>query len=268
MYMKVKHIQAYLRSLGQDWVDPRVTVDQFIAGDPEAECTGIAVSWMSATWALKQALQVGCNLFITHEPTYFSHHDDDPQMLGLPPVAAKRDWIQESSIVILRCHDVWDQYPGEGITDSWARFLGLGQPIERDGYYRVYDVSGHTSLEIARQVATAIRPLGQEAAQLIGLADKPVTRLALGTGAITPFFRFLETYQADVALCTDDGILYWRDAALAIDLGIPIIVANHIVSEEAGMASLAEHLRAKFHPLPVLHIPQHCPYSLVYSNSK
>jgi putative NIF3 family GTP cyclohydrolase 1 type 2 len=262
--MKAEEIQAYLRSLGQDWVDLQLTVDDFKAGDPQAECTGIAVSWMSATWALKQALQLGCNLFITHEPTYFCHRDDDPQILGLPPVAAKRDWIQETGLVILRCHDVWDQYPEEGIPDSWAKLLNLGQAIDGDGYYRVYDVSGHTALEVAHQVAAATRPQGQEAVQLIGPADKAVIRLALGTGAITPFFHFLEAYKADLALCTDDGLVYWRDAALAIDLGIPIIVANHTVSEEAGMVSLAEHLRARFHPLPVHHIPQRCPYTLVY----
>lgn len=261
--MKAHQIHSYLLSLGRGWVDPQNTVDGFKAGDPETELIAIAVSWMSSIWALREALQLDCNLFITHEPTYFSHEDNDPRFLNIPEVIAKQEWIAATGMVILRCHDVWDQYPGEGIPDSWARWLQLGPAIAGEGYYRIYDVSGRTALEVARQVARQTVSLGQEAVQLIGPADKAVTRLAIGTGAVTPLLHFIQAYHPDLALCTDDGISYWRDAALAIDLDMPLIVVNHTVSEEPGMISLAEHLRRAFHPLSVHHIPQGCPYSLI-----
>lgn len=261
--MKAIQIHSYLMSLGQDWVDPQNTVDGFKAGDPALEVTAIAVSWMSSIWALREAMRLGCNLFITHEPTYFSHHEDDSRFLNMPEVIAKRDWIASTGMAILRCHDVWDQYPREGIPDSWARLLELESPISGEGYYRIYDVTGKTALEVARQVARCTAPLGQQAVQLVGPADKAVTRMAIGTGAATPLLHFLQAYQADLALCTDDGMSYWREAALAIDLDLPLIVVNHAVSEEPGMVSLAKHLRRQFQPLPVHHIPQGCPYSLI-----
>jgi len=85
----------------------------------------------------------------------------------------------------------------------------------------------------------------------------------LGTGAITPVLEMAAELQADAVITTDDGIDYWRDGALAIDLGIPIFVVNHPVSELAGVAALAEHLQMAFPGIPVHHIPQTCMYVLV-----
>jgi putative NIF3 family GTP cyclohydrolase 1 type 2 len=139
--------------MDQGWVDWDNTTDRFVAGDPDAEVEGIAVGWMSYSWALKQALELSCNLFITHEPTYFSGHDDEVQMFRFPGVRAKQNWIEESGLTILRCHDLWDQLPGIGIPDAWAECLGFDKAIAGDGYYRVYDAMGHTARSIALQVA-------------------------------------------------------------------------------------------------------------------
>jgi len=261
--MKAGDIQAYLRSLNGGWVDLNNTTDTFKAGDPDTEVTGIAVSWMSTTWALQKALKLGCNMFITHEPTYFSNFENDQAWLCLSQVKEKRTWIEKSGMVILRCHDLWDQYPKEGIPDSWANFLGLGESIGGQGYFRIYDVSGRTAGEVARQIASKTKAFGQEAVELIGSADKPVTRLVLGTGAITPYLRFIDEYKADIALCTNDGLVYWRDAAFAAEMGFAIIVTDHKVSEEAGVASLANHIIKKFPSIPIHHIPQQCIFKLV-----
>lgn len=261
--MKAIELQAHLRSLDRGWVDPEKTVDTFKAGDPETEVRGIAVGWMSYRWALEKAIELGCNIFITHEPTYFNHHDNDTVFFRCSGTASKRRFVEESGLVILRCHDLWDQLPGLGIPDSWADLLGFAQPITGEGYFRVYDVAGQTAQKIAQQVAQRTKVFGQAAVQLIGPANKPVNRLALGTGAITPFIKFIDQYQADLAICSDDGLVYWRDAAIAIDLGIPLIVVNHAVTEEAGIINLASYLQTQFTQIPVHHIPQRCLYTLI-----
>ena len=99
--------------------------------------------------------------------------------------------------------------------------------------------------------------------QLVGPPDHPVTRVSIGTGAITPFLQFVTGYKVDLAICTDDGITYWRDAAYAIDMGIPLIIVNHAVTEEAGLINLARHLQSQYPAIPVHHIPQPCMYRLV-----
>jgi putative NIF3 family GTP cyclohydrolase 1 type 2 len=261
--LKAQSVYDHLRSLDRGWVDWATTTDRFVTGDPDKEVTGIAVGWMSYTWALRRALDHSCNLFVTHEPTFFSGHDNEERIFRFPGVHAKRAWIEESGLTILRCHDVWDQLPEMGIPDAWAQCLGFDNPIVRDGYYRVFDVRGRTARSIALQVAERTKELGQSAVQLIGQADAPVSRVAIGTGAITPFTHFLDVYGVDLAICTDDGFTYWHAGALAIDLGIPVIVVNHAVSELHGVRLLADHLAGTFSEVPVRHIPQRCMYELL-----
>jgi len=261
--MQAFELQSFLNSLNGGWVDPLKTVDTFKSGDPQAEVRGIAVAWMSYRWALEQALALGCNVFVTHEPTYYSHLDTDAHMLRRPGTQAKRKFIEESGLVILRCNDLWDQLPAIGITDAWGKLLGLGPPIDGEGFYRVYDVTGRTALDVARQVAARTQPFGQEAVQLIGPSDQAVTRVCIGTGVVTPLLKFIDDYQADLAICTDDGLVYWREAAFAIDMHLPVIVVNHAVSELAGIASLASRLQTQFPQLPVHYLPQKCMYRLV-----
>ena len=261
--MKAHELQSHLRSLNGGWMNLEETVDTFKAGSPDTDIKGIAVGWMSYTWALLKAIELGCNIFITHEPTYYDHYDNNTAVFDLPGVRAKQRFIEEKQLVIIRCHDLWDQMPQIGIADAWGELLGLGEQIAGDGYFRVYDVTGKTATDLAQQVAARTLLFGQDAVELVGPPDKPVTRAFIGTGAITPFFKSIVAYQADLAICTNDGFTHWRDGAYAIDMGLPVIVVDHAVSEQIGILNLARHLQAQFPNVPVHHIPQPCMYKLV-----
>jgi putative NIF3 family GTP cyclohydrolase 1 type 2 len=261
--MKIAEVFEYLKSLNGGWVDYSAGIDAWKAGDPEAELTGIAVGWMSYTRALEEAARLSCNLFITHEPTFYDHWDRDEEVLSRPRTQAKAAKIRELGMTILRCHDLWDQYPGIGIPDSWGRKLGLGEPVDGEGYYRVYDGGARSAREIAQDIAAHVKDLGQEAVQLIGSGDAPVRRIVIGTGAITPFYEMITRFEADLAVCTDDGFTWWRDGAFAIDNDLPVVVVNHPVAEIHGMELLAEHLAGRFGNVPVRFIEQSCMYRLI-----
>lgn len=261
--MKAFELLSYLQTLNGGWVNLNETVDTFKSGDPDAEILGIAVAWMSYTWALQRAIELGCNVFITHEPTYYDHSDKNTKIFDLPGVDGKQKFIEENKLIILRCHDLWDQMPGIGITDSWGELLGFGRAIDGEGYFRVYGVSGKTALQVAQQVVSRIKPFGQEAVELVGPPDRQVTRVSVGTGAIVSFLGCVLQYKVDLAVCTDDGITYWRDGAYATDMGIPFIVVNHAVSEEVGVMNLAKYLHTSFPDIPLYHIPQKCMYRLI-----
>ena len=159
--MTANDVREHLKSLDGGWVDWDNTVDTFKIGDPGAELTGIAVGWMSYTESLRRAHDLGCNLFVCHEPTFYNHHDTDENVFQQAGIRAKRSWIEESGMVVLRCHDLWDQVVDIGIPDSWGQFLGLGDAIDGSGYFRAYDVTGETALSMARKVAGETRRLGQ-----------------------------------------------------------------------------------------------------------
>jgi len=153
--------------------------------------------------------------------------------------------------------------PEIGIPDSWGRFLGLGNPVRSARYVRAYDIAPQPASQFAASLAGRLAPLGQPGVHLLGPGDKQISSVALGTGAITPVLEMVADLQVDAVIATDDGIEYWQDGGLAIDLGIPVFVVNHPVSELAGVEALAAHLQAAFPNILVHHIPQTCMYVLV-----
>lgn len=262
--MLAQDLQAFFRSLDGGWMDLENTVDTYKSSDPGAEITGIAVSWMSTREALARAQALGCNVFVTHEPTYYNHRDDpDSSIFELAGARDKRAFVEAAGLTIIRCHDLWDQVLEVGIPDAWGEALGLGQAVTGEGYYRVYDVTGRTAGDVARQVAIKASAFGQEAVQLIGDPEEPVTRVAIGTGAITPLFDYIADFDVDLAICTDDGFTYWQHGAYAMDAGLPVIIVNHATSEEPGMMRLAKCIQAQFPLVSVHFIPRGCVYRMI-----
>jgi putative NIF3 family GTP cyclohydrolase 1 type 2 len=258
-------VHEHLRSLGREWIDAQNTVDTFKAGSPGTPVKGIAVGWMSYFAALREAVARGCNLFVTHEPTYYNHRDADPSVFSFEIARQKKAFIEDNELTIIRCHDVWDRVPGTGIPDAWGRYLGWEKVARQQTFYRVYELPPTTAGDLARHVAGKVAPLGQNGVQLIGPADKIVRTVAIGTGAITSFRTMMADLKADLALCTDDGFTYWCDGAMAIDMEYPAIVVHHACSEELGMIELARHLKEKFPAVPVHHVAQKCMFATIHA---
>lgn len=101
--MKAIELQKFLNSSIPDWKYPLETVDTIKSGDPEIQVTGIAVGWMSYKWALKHAIEMGCNVFVTHEPTYYDHYDNASEIIRMKAVQEKRLFIQDNGLVVIRC---------------------------------------------------------------------------------------------------------------------------------------------------------------------
>lgn len=261
--LTAKDVHEYLRSLGREWINPRDTVDTFKSGSPGMPVKGIAVAWMSYFDALREAVAKGCNLFVTHEPTFYNHTDTDQSVFAFEIARRKKAFIEENGLTIIRCHDVWDRVPQIGIPDAWGRYLGWTKVVRQQTFYRVYELPPTPAGELARQIAGKVAPLGQCGVQLIGPADKTVRTVAIGTGAITSLRTMLTDLKADLALCTDDGFTYWSDGAMALDMGYPVILVNHPCAEEIGMAQLANHLREKYPTVPVHHISQKCMFATI-----
>jgi putative NIF3 family GTP cyclohydrolase 1 type 2 len=271
--LRARDIDRHMRGVGH-WVDWERTVDTFKAGDPDAEVRGIAVAWQSQWPALRAAHAAGCNLFVTHEPTFYVHRDDDPGAFADEHLTAKRAWLQETGMVVYRCHDVWDVLPEHGVRDSWARGLGLqGPPSAEDArrYYGLYRVEPRPVRDLARRLAERVTDVGQAQVQLVdpaGGGAGTVTHLAIGTGAAcrVPAMAALRTPDGaapDALLVTDDGMSFWADGSWAIDRGLPLLVVNHASAEEWGLRSLAAYLQRRFPGVPVRHLPQGCQYQTV-----
>jgi putative NIF3 family GTP cyclohydrolase 1 type 2 len=266
----------------ETWVDWEFTVDQFLAGDPESDVTGIAVSWMPTFSNLKTALDAKCNLFVTHEPLFTLVLDKEGKIIGGsilsdPHIGAetaysfdqndvwvkKKKWLDETGIVVYRCHDFWDDFPEIGIHGAWANWLGLTEkPVAAKMFYEVHEVGNVTLSDLAEKILQRVKTLGQDVVHVVGDLNKKVSRLAIGTGAITDYHE-MYNMGADVLLITDDGTNLWHAGQWALDSNIPLIIVNHSTSEEPGMRTLARYIQDEFPKVPVKEIPVGCIYKTV-----
>ena len=266
MVLRAIDIHEHLKSVST-WVDWDRTCDGFKAGNPGAEVTGIAVGWQSLQSALEQGHEKGQNLFITHEPTFYSHMDDDPQAKDSPPGRRKAAFLERSGMTVYRCHDVWDRFPGRGILDSWAAFLELGEPIARAKYYGLYEIPSTTAWEVTFRTARKVAALGEQSVQFVGTKWQMVSHVAVGTGAITDVRQMLSLGEGigracDIVIASDDGTTLWRDAAYMADIGLPMVIVNHMTSEIPGMMQLTEYLREQFPGIPVDFVGPTCQYEI------
>lgn len=234
--------------------------DQILHGDGDAELTGIAVCWRSTLDVLREAARLGCSLLVTHEPLYtwaevegFRHEAE----------AAKAAFLAGSGLAVYRCHDVWDVMPEVGIPDAWATFLGFDdQPAATAKFLRAFDLPDSATLGgVAADIAARVSKLGQPSVGMIGNAGQPARRIAIGTGAITPY-RDMAALGADVLLLTDDGTRTWESAQWAIDTGVGVLLVNHATAEEPGMRQLARWLADRA-GVAVHHLPCGCLYDTI-----
>ena len=257
-------INSYLNSLGTEWVNFENTVDGFDTGGPDTVVKGVAVAWTPYNTSLEKAAELGCNVFVTHE-TPFYEHNKKIEHTFYPPEAVKnkRAFIERLGITVIRCHDVWDQYPEIGIPQSWGKFLELGEPIDGGGWLYVYDGKGLPAGEVARKLASRTALRGQSGVQFFGDESRPVHRIALGCGAITPMDRYMKELNADFAICSDDGVNCRKYGTYSADTGYPFVVINHAITEDYGMTLMAERFQEVFPGVPVHNIKQKCLFKII-----
>lgn len=258
--MNTNDIREFLLSKAP-WVDRQTTVDTIKSGDPTKEISSVAVAWMSTMENLKIAHELGCNLFITHEPTFWSHsHDERPERSQFPG-NLKQKFLEDTGMVILRVHDIWDPWPEIGIRDSWAKGLGLHKRIAEDErkFVAVYEIPETTLINYAKYIAEKVKPLGQDSVLILGEPDWKVSHPAVGTGCGTPGLEMINK-GADVLIVCDDGFSYWHLGERFFEMGVGVIMVSHGTSEMWGIENLAKYISEVFPKLNVIYLDKHPRY--------
>lgn len=243
------------------WVNWNKTTDSFKVGDPDRTVTRLATVW-NPTWpALRLAHQRGAELVVAHESVFVRGGAGSEAEVALDSEQDKLRWIQDTGLVIYRCHDVWDNFPGIGIREHWQQRLELGGRIVADRFPLLLTEMDQprTVRDLARHLLALLSPLGQTHVQVAGDLDRPVRVVASGTG-VTVDPMTMWKLGAEVGIMTDDYFLFVREGAHAAEQGFPMIFVNHGVAEEWGIEQLAAHLARTFPDLDVFHLPQTCPY--------
>ena len=245
--------------------DPARTVDTVKCGDPDMPVRGVIVTFMATRDVLQQAVALGANLVITHEPTFYNHADETDWLRNDPVYESKLAFIKASGLVLWRCHDGWHRRKPDGICEGMAAAFGWsGRELAgRPGRYEIAPVSLG---DLARHCKAAV---ALAAARVAGDPSLACRRVALMPGACggRPQIDALREPDIDVVICGEspewETCEYVRDSSAA---GRPkgLIVLGHANSEEAGMAWMVPWLRPLL-PLdiPITHVPAGDPFRLV-----
>ena len=281
--MKASDLLNHFKENGT-WVNWEKSVDQFLFGESDTEVKGIAVSWMPTFENLKKAIAEGCNVFITHEALFAAKINKEGTIIDGPIikdlharwVAGKRklasddiwikkmEWLEQNNLVVLRCHDYWDNYPEVGVHGAWAHWLGfIKPPLKVVPYYELHEIPEMTLESLSRDILAKIKLLGQDTLQVVGDLDKKISKVALATGAASNY-RDMHELGGEAIILTDDGTFLWESGQWSRDTGVPLIIVNHSLSEEPGMQTLAKYLEKEFPDVPIIHIPVGCIFKSIY----
>lgn len=241
---------------------PEEEIDGIMAGDPQAEVLGIAVTWLPNLGVLRKAAAKELNFIIAHEPVFYHHpfyypYGDAYHVPALdlehkkatPPGQVKQQIINEHNQVVYRLHDGWDQFPRYGMGYALADVLGWAERQVAQEY--IYELDPLPLQALADEVA---RKLGKSGVRFVGHPEQLVQRVTLdwgSPGAIDIILRAL-THNCQAAITGE--VIEWRDVEFARDAGVALITAGHCATETPGMRAFYEWFKPHWPELQVEYI--------------
>jgi len=252
-------IEAILAAAAVQPIDG--TVDTVKTGDAARPVTGVVTTFMATAAVIRRAAELGANLVITHEPTFYNHRDETEPLRDDPVYRAKQRLLDEHGIVVWRFHDYWHRTRPDGIRTGVLRQLGWTDGTELERRY-IATIDPTPLGELARLVGER---LGSARVLVAGPDDLLCRRVGmlLGSPPGHAHLGMLAREDVDAVVCGElnewEAPEYVRDAGL---LGRPkgLIVVGHAPSEEPGMAYLAEWLRSVLPDVAVTHVPAGDPF--------
>ena len=254
-------------------IDESNTCDFVKCGDPNAELTGIVTTCCASVDVVRQAIALGANLIVCHEPTFYTHMDDHGWLQGKNRVFdEKLQLCEENGIVIWRDHDHIHAHRPDGIRYGVMKELGweeylIGDPNEPD-YFCLPETT-------VRDLALYLKEkVGLNAVRMIGDPESIVRNVKMcwhilpGDPLETEAVKLLERDDVDVLMPGE--MIDWTAACFARDaaqLGKnkAIIQLGHINYEELGMKYAAVWLQELFGgAVPVQFVRSADLYNYVY----
>ena len=212
-----------------------------LCGRKDKEVQKILVALDPFRNVIREAIDLGADLIVTHHPLIFS----------APLMAVNEDTetgrcvleLMEHGIAAINAHTNLDLAPG-GVNDVLAQTLGLQNieiinPTDNYGLLRCGTVT--------EQPLSAFLTVVKENLHCDGLryvdAGKPVSKVAVGGGSCADEMAEALDAGCDTFVTAD---VKYNQFRTAFELGLNLIDAGHFHTENPTMPVLAEKLAAKF----------------------
>ncbi|MGE5221569.1 MAG: Nif3-like dinuclear metal center hexameric protein [Omnitrophica WOR_2 bacterium] len=237
------------------------TVDVFKTGDPSHKLTGIVTTFLTNYGVVERAAQLGANLIITHEPTFYDHRDKTDWLKGNTVYQAKRQLIDAHQIAIWRFHDYLHTLQPD------PTVMGLLQELEWEGYAHpeMPGLCQIPPMPLLEVVGSFKEKLGLGPVRFIGDPEMTCRGVALAVGSPGPEWqiKILEEESVDVLVTGEinewNTSEYTRDALL-LGQKKALVVIGHAASEEAGMRWIIPWLQSRLPGIPITFVPVNSPF--------
>ena len=156
--------------------------DDYKCGDPEAECTGVVVAMSPTIHVIRKAIELGANLIVVHEPTFYTSQDGPGWFEDFPCSVydEKRALLDSHGITIWRDHDHMHAHRPDGIFTGVIKYLGWEDTLEVDtdtGSFAHFHVR-FPEMTLRELMQHVIRTIGLNGARYIGDPEAKVSSLA------------------------------------------------------------------------------------------
>ena len=274
--MTVKEfVNQVIEKTGVTPLEHNKTCDHLIIGNWDMEITGIVTTFMATVDVIKEAIEKGANLIVTHEPTWFNGNDRTQWVENDPVYLEKKKLLEENHIAVWRFHDHMHMEKEDGIYRGFEQETGWSKyRVSVEGelawFGAIYKLPKTTLLELANFFKEA---MNMDVVQLVGNPNMSVERVSvlvgggsLGLGEETMPMKHMNDYNIDVAICGD--ITEWTLSAYVRDatqLGMNkgMLVLGHERSEECGMKHLPQWLESITNNIPIWFIDAKEPFIYV-----
>ncbi len=224
----------------------------FLVGDRQSQVTKILVALDCDRTAVEKAVELGCNLIVTHHPVIFS---------GLKSVTENSVVYSliKNGISVISMHTNLDIAEG-GVNDNLCTAVGLENVTvhtARDGYLlRKGEICGMTASKFAEHIQKA---LGMS----VRFADSGalIKNVLVCSGSGGDYIYELERAGCDALLTADVKHNIFVDA---VNMNVSVFDAGHFASEDVCVEPLASVIRGQFSQIEVV---THHPKNIFYSKN-
>ena len=246
------------------------TVDTIKTGAADKPVRRIAVTFLADVDVIRRAVAAGCDFIITHEPTFYGHHDNTEQLDDDPVYQYKRKLLDDNGVTVFRYHDHIHMHCPDlitaGILDAlgWMDYADTEEEDDGEQFTGIVSLPDATAGEVAAHVREKLGGVSH----FIGDTNAKVgtVGLMLGSPGFGHHHYALRKYNPDLIICGEvnewETPVYVKDS-IAAGLGGALLVVGHCASEQAGMAYFAKKLQAMLPDVPVEFIPSAATYQLL-----
>jgi len=238
------------------------TCDILVAGRPDMEVTGIVTTFMATVDVIRKTAEIGANMIITHEPTWFNGPDETEWLRDDPVYLAKKKLLEDLGIAVWRFHDHMHLARPDRIYVGLNRELGWEDRYKPQGAFNhIYEIEERTLAELAEFFK---EKLNMNVVRVIGDPDARCGKIgilvgggSLGLGREVMPMEFMRDHDLDCVVCGE--ITEWTLAAYVNDarmmgMNKSMIIIGHERSEEWGMKDMARWLKPLVGDVPVTFI--------------